>query len=124
LRWQAKGPQRTNRERMKHEQDILEKIAQAAEKRILFLRHALSQMNTPDRMISASEVRSVIFNGVLVEEYPDDVRGYSCLLFGQGVSDRPIHVVCAPKREYLAIITAYIPDPQRWEADWKTRKEK
>jgi hypothetical protein len=109
---------------MKRKQDILERVAQAAEKRILFLQHALSQMNIPDRMISIEEVRAAIFDGVLVEEYPDDPRGHSCLLLGQGVNDRPIHVVCAPKREYLAVITAYVPDPRRWEADWKTRKEK
>lgn len=81
-------------------------------------------MNAPDRMISTAEVRSVVFNGALVEEYAEDARGYSCLLLGRGAADRPIHVVCAPKYDYLAIITAYIPSPRGWESDWKTRKEK
>ncbi len=80
-------------------------------------------MNTPERMISTSEVRTVIFQGAVIEDYPEDVRGHSCLILGRGDGDRPIHVVCAPKAEYLAIITAYLPDPDQWEPDWRTRKE-
>ena len=101
---------------------ILVRVQEAAAKRILFLPHALNQMNTPDRMISTVEVRSVIFDGQVVEDYPEDSRGHSCLLLGAGDNERPIHVVCAPKEDYLAIITAYQPDPTRWELDWKTRK--
>jgi hypothetical protein len=75
-------------------------------------------------MISTLEVRSVIFNGLLVEDYPEDPRGHSCLLLGTGDDDRPIHVVCAPKMDYLAVITAYLPSQEKWEPDWKTRKGK
>jgi hypothetical protein len=103
---------------------VLQQVREAAAKRILFLPHALSQMNTPERMISTVEVRSVVFDGRIIEDYPDDVRGHSCLLLGKGIEDRPLHVVCAPKSGYLAIITAYIPSPQKWESNWETRKEK
>jgi len=105
-------------------QDILERVRKAATKRILFLPHALNQMNAPERMISTSEVRTVIFHGVVVEDYPEDVRGHSCLILGQGDGGRPIHVVCAPKTSYLTIITAYLPNPEQWESDWQIRKEK
>jgi hypothetical protein len=37
--------------------------------------------------------------------------------------DRPLHVVCSPKKEYLAIITAYVPDVQEWENNYKKRKK-
>jgi hypothetical protein len=104
--------------------DILTLVREAAAKRILFLPHALNQMNYPDRMISTAEVRNTVFHGEVIEEYPEDVRGHSCLLLGEGGDERPIHVVCAPKADYLAIITAYLPDPAKWEADWRTRKEK
>jgi hypothetical protein len=30
-------------------------------------------------------------------------------------------VICAPKDEYLAIITAYLPDPTQWTSDFKRR---
>ncbi len=104
--------------------DMLTLVREVAAKRILFLPHALNQMNHPDRMISTTEVRNTVFQGDVIEEYPEDVRGYSCLLLGEGSDERPIHVVCAPKTDYLAIITAYLPDPTRWKAGWRTRKAK
>ena len=103
---------------------ILEQVRKAAAMRMLFLPHALSQMNVPDRMIATAEIRSVVFQGVVVEDYPEDVRGHSCLLLGWGSNGRPIHVVCAPKDEYLAIITAYLPNSRQWESDWRTRRRK
>jgi hypothetical protein len=105
-------------------QDFLKQVREAASKRILFLPHALSQMNAPERMISTQEVRDVIFQGVVVEDYPTDARGHSCLILGRGIRRRPIHVVCTPKFDYLAVITAYLPSPEQWRPDWQTRKEK
>ena len=104
--------------------EILRRVRAAATKRILFLPHALRQMNAPDRMISTQEVREVVFHGDVIEDYPEDRRGHSCLILGWGERGRSIHVVCAPKKEYLAIITAYLPDPEQWHSDWRTRKEK
>jgi hypothetical protein len=72
------------------------------------LRHALQQMMRPDRMIPEDEVREVIFSGEIIEDYPEDVRGYSCLMLGWSSAGRPVHFVCAPKSEYLAIISAYL----------------
>ena len=103
--------------------DILDRVRRAAAKRILFLPHAVNQMNSPDRMISTHKVRIVIFSGTVVEDYPEDARGHSCLMLGWGDGDRPVHVVCAPKQDYLAIITAYLPDAGRWEPDWETRRD-
>ena len=73
-------------------------------------------------MISPKEVRSVIENGEIIENYPADQRGHSCLLLGFSGNNIPIHVVCAPKDEYLAIITAYIPNDNEWEKSYKVRK--
>lgn len=68
------------------------------------------------------DVRHVIEHGEVIEDYPKDVRGHSCLLLGYGEYDLAIHVVCAPKDEYFAIITAYLPDEDEWSADFKVRK--
>ena len=84
--------------------------------------HAVQQMSRPERMISPAEVRSVINTGEVIEDYPEDARGHSCLLLGHGTDNRPLHVVCAPKAEYLAITTAYLPHSDQWAADWRTRK--
>ena len=101
--------------------DILTRVRTAAAKRLLFLPHAIRQMARPGRMIVASEVEMVVTIGEVVEDYPEDVRGHSCLLLGNVEAERPIHVVCSPKDEYLAIITAYLPDPAQWTADFKQR---
>ncbi|RPJ37240.1 MAG: DUF4258 domain-containing protein [Planctomycetaceae bacterium] len=105
------------------EHDTLAKVREAAEKRILFLPHAVSQMNSPHRMISTQEVRMVLTAGVAIEDYPQDARGHSCLMLGRGAGGRPLHVVCAPKADYLAVITSYLPSSEQWEADWRTRKK-
>ncbi|MBI3189453.1 MAG: DUF4258 domain-containing protein [Ignavibacteriales bacterium] len=79
-------------------------------------------MTSHERMVSAQEVKQVIFTGDIIEDYPEDKRGHSCLMFGHGENNRPIHVVCSPKKDYLAIITAYVPTTQHWKSDFKTRK--
>ena len=75
-------------------------------------------------MITAAEVWQVIAEGILVEDYPEDMRGHSCLIFGRGDHERPIHLVCAPKLDYLAVITAYVPDPDEWSQDFTVRVKK
>ncbi len=55
----------------------------------------------PPIMITRDEIEEVIRSGEVIEDYPDDVRGHSCLLLGYGKENRPIHVVCSPKDDYL-----------------------
>jgi hypothetical protein len=97
-------------------------IREAAQRQILFLPHAILQMSRPDRMIQTAEVRETVFTGEIIEKYPEDPRGPSALLWGKPGEDRVIHVVCTPREEYLAIITAYIPDPELWLTDFRERK--
>lgn len=104
------------------DRQILDQVRSAAAKNLLFLPHAIRQMSRPDRMISPSEVKDVVLTGELLEDYSDDPRGRSCLILGHGEGGRPIHVVCAPKPEYAAIITAYLPDPNQWTEDYKRRR--
>ncbi len=78
-------------------------------------------MSRTDRLISTTDIRKVIDEGEIIEDYPEDVRGHSCLMLGIDMNGRPIHIVCAPKDEYLAIITAYVPNPNQWSKDYTTR---
>ena len=103
--------------------NILAEVRRTAALKILFLPHALRQMSRPDRMISAADVRRVVEAGDLIESYPDDARGHSCLLLGRVDDKRSIHVVCSPKNEYLAVITAYVPSLEEWESDLRTRRK-
>lgn len=103
--------------------NVKEEVLEACKKKILFITHALDQMNSPERMISKDDVRDVIIKGEIVEDYPNDLRGHSCLMMGKTREQRVVHVVCSPKDEYLAIVTAYIPDPRKWRDDLKTRRK-
>ncbi len=98
-----------------------QQIISSARKHILFLPHAIKQMSRPDRMITTAEIRDAVLFGEIIEEYPDDPRGESCLMFHAN-QNRVIHVVCAPKTEYLAIITAYLPTLDQWSSDFKVRR--
>ena len=107
-----------------NQKSVLNAIRRAAHKKILFLPHAVRQMSRQDRMISGEEVIKVIENEEIVEDYPEDLRGHSCLMLGYGTQKRPLHVVCAPKEDYLAVITAYMPNKQEWAEGFKTRRKR
>ena len=69
------------------------------------------------------EVNQVVKRGLIIEEYPNDPRGPSCLMLGYGLDSRPIHIVCAPKDDFLAVITAYLPDAEEWSEDFRKRNK-
>jgi hypothetical protein len=106
---------------MVDETGILSLVRRAATQRLLFLPHAIRQMSRPDRLITTPEIRSVVEHGEVIEDYPEDVRGHSCLILGYGEGSRALHVVCSPKDEYLAIITAYLPNADEWSDNFKVR---
>lgn len=75
-----------------------------------------------ERRIGAQNVEEAIATGMIIEDYPDDLRGPSCLILGYS-DERPLHVVCGRlETEQILIITAYEPDPAEWEPDWRTRR--
>lgn len=75
-----------------------------------------------ERKIGAEDIEEAIRNGVIIEDYPDDRRGPSCLILGRP-GGRILHVVCGRfEEEQILIITAYEPDPAEWESDWRTRR--
>jgi hypothetical protein len=85
-----------------------------------FTRHALDQ--TILRRIKTLEIREAMEEGEVIEDYPEDKYGPSCLVFGRTKSGRPIHLQCShPSRETVKIITVYQPDPEQW-IDFKVRR--
>ena len=106
---------------MIHDTEILERVRAAAAKRILFLPHAIKAMARPSPIIARSEVEAVVVQGAVIEDYPEDVRGHSCLMLATP-EGRAVHVVCSPKADYLAVITAYVPELAQWSADFRERK--
>jgi hypothetical protein len=103
---------------------VRDRVRSSGAQQILFLSHAVRQMSRPDRMITTSEVRNVVASGEVIENYPDDLRGPSCLILGYGEMGRPIHLVCSPKPDFLAIITAYLPNEDEWSDDFRVRTKR
>lgn len=86
-----------------------------------FSKHAVDQSIL--RRISVQEVREAIANGEIIEDYPEDKYGPSCLISGTTTNERALHVQCSyPSRPLAKIITLYEPDPDRW-IDFKRRAE-
>lgn len=85
-----------------------------------FSKHAVDQSII--RRISVQEVREAVAAAELIEDYPEDKYGPSCLLFGRTKAGRPLHIQCSyPMRPMIKIITLYEPDSTRW-IDFKTRR--
>ena len=85
-----------------------------------FTQHAVDQSLI--RHITVQEAIEAIACGEIIEDYPNDKYGPSCLVFGKSAGDRPIHVQCSyASRPRIAIITIYEPDPLRW-IDFRIRR--
>ncbi len=86
-----------------------------------YSKHAVDQMI--HRNIRVREIEEAIFrHAEVVEKYPEDKYGPSCLILGFTSSGRPLHILCSyPSRPLLKIITTYEPDPDCW-VEHKIRK--
>jgi hypothetical protein len=85
-----------------------------------FSQHAVDQSII--RHITVQEIREAVASGQILEDYPDDTYGPSCLLLGFTLSDRPLHILCSyPSRPLVKIVTLYEPDPDQW-IDFRTRR--
>jgi hypothetical protein len=97
--------------------EIQEKIA---DDQFEFSKHAVDQSII--RGISVQEVREVFAVAELIENYPEDKYGPSCLVLGRTKTGRPLHIQCSyPMRPMIKIITLYEPDSARW-SDFRTRR--
>jgi len=98
-------------------QDIQTKFSRDA---FEFSKHAVDQSILRD--ITVTEIREAVSNGEIIEDYPDDKYGPSCLIFGMTLSHRPLHIQCSyPSRLLIKVITVYEPDPAEW-IGYKERK--
>ena len=75
-----------------------------------------------ERGIKIGYVRNALLNGEIIEQYPDDYPFLSCLVLGSCNGEKPMHVCIGLGNNQLWIITAYYPDTNEWEDDFKTRK--
>lgn len=84
-----------------------------------------------ERNISRNDIANCIMNGEIIENYPiennntSETSFPSCLLLWVDIQkDGALHVVVGFNGRRIIIISAYRPDSERWENDYRTRKEK
>jgi hypothetical protein len=95
---------------------IRQKVAQ---NQFEYSQHAVDQSIL--RQITVQELREAIAIGDVIEDYPNDKYGPSCLVFGRSAKGRPIHIHCSDAtRDLVKIITLYEPDPKEW-TDFRLR---
>lgn len=89
--------------------------------KITLTEHA--RLRLVERGILIEDIVSCIANGEIIKQYEDDKPFPSCLILGMSIENKYLHVVVSTDNEYIFLITAYFPSSDRWEADFKTRKE-
>lgn len=107
---------------MGREFDIAFLRAAVVEGRIHWHHHALERFL--ERGISRAEVVNAILHGEVIEVYTTDRPYPSGLILH--VETEPVHVVAAAESadSVCHVITAYRPDLEHFEADYKTRRKK
>jgi hypothetical protein len=89
--------------------------------KILFRVHAVQRMF--ERIISVKKVLESVETGETIEDYSTEMPELSRLILGfQG--KRPFHIVTSENAELnqATIITVYIPDLNKWNKDFKSRR--
>ena len=104
--------------------ELLEEIrAKFARNEFEFSRHAADQSLL--RKISVQEIREAVSVGDVIEDYPDDKYGPSCLILGFTRANRPVHVQCGypmrPIVKVITVITVYEPSAADW-VDYRVRR--
>lgn len=75
--------------------------------------------------ITIKELEDALSDCEIIEDYPDDSRGASCLVLGFAAT-RLLHAVCALKQdpEEVLLITIYDPSlrPEKWTDNYRRRR--
>ncbi|MDM8550399.1 DUF4258 domain-containing protein [Desulfobacterales bacterium HSG2] len=102
----------------------VENIRKLVEKeKYQFSKHA--EQKREIHMIRIWELETALRNCEIIEDYPDDPRGPSCLVLGF-CGARLVHIVCTIKEDIgeLLLITLYDPSGQshKWTEDYRERR--
>lgn len=76
--------------------------------------------------LSARDAVVSVREGTVAEDYPDYPKGPCVLVLQEDRQGKPIHVVWGipkGKSSPAVLVTAYRPDPARWEPDLLRRKK-
>lgn len=87
---------------------------------IAITEHARSRLY--ERNITIDDIINGINTGEIIKQYEDDKPLPSCLILGFSVRVEYIHIVISCDTDFIYLITAYFPNPDIWENDFKIRK--
>jgi hypothetical protein len=82
-----------------------------------FTRHGDRERMNDD--LTISDIEESLICGRILEDYPDDLRGNSCLVVGFSYTGIPIHIICGERNDKLVIITVYIPKPPKFKTPYE-----
>jgi len=103
---------------------ILEQVqALVARGEVLVSLHGAEELLADD--IRAHDVVNGLRAAVVVEEYPNYVKGPCVLVLERDKSDRPIHVVWgipAGQPSPAVLVTAYRPSGEKWDDTWLRKR--
>ena len=102
--------------------DICNIIDAIRNKRIQITDHADEEAENDQ--LTFDEIYFSVFNGEIIEDYPDDKPYPSCLIYGETFSGEPVHSVWAfnEQSQWAVLITVYRPDPSKW-IEWRKRRK-
>lgn len=73
--------------------------------------------------LTISDLEAVLMDCEIIEQYPKDPRGESCLAAGFISPRIPVHVVCGRNRSgHWILITVYIPAMPKWRDPYARNK--
>jgi uncharacterized DUF497 family protein len=74
--------------------------------------------------VSLEEVREVLLDAAVVENYREHKRGPRCLVCRETTRGRHLHVLCTTSLEVVVVITVYEPKPPKWVTPFKRGEQK
>ncbi len=92
-------------------------------KDILISEHGYDELSNDN--LTAREIVEGLKDAVLIEDYPNYPKGPAVLILQKDSSGNPVHAVWGIPKGHnrpAALVTAYYPDPQRWNKTFTERK--
>ena len=91
--------------------DVLRKLCN--ENKLIWSVHASERLQ--QRGITYDDVRCVINQGKIIEQYPESYPYPACLILGLNANNILLHVVCGCNGNLIKIITAYYPSKDKFD---------
>ena len=108
---------------VRHMDDLTDRIRSLVESgTVRVSEHGYDQLAEDD--LTAREIIEGAVAGIRVEQYPDYPKGPCVLMLQRDARGAPVHVLWGIPRGHRSpavLVTAYRPDPDRWEETFQRR---